>query len=103
LKKTGSCCTNPEWDIDGKEIPDITKRKCIDYVGKQCGSFESYGQSLSLCCDNSTSVLHCDGSNISLTYDKCPMGFGCFQHYNGFGSKRSGGMGTYAQCEEIEK
>jgi hypothetical protein len=68
-------------------------------VGKGCGPIKSYGQDLSLCCDNGTSVMACDSLGISITAQLCPKLFGCVTH--GTFGKRSGQGGIFAQCEKI--
>jgi hypothetical protein len=67
----------------------------------------SYGDVFSTCCNmfesfsEPSGVLHCDALKIGLTFDPCTEGFSCVQHTRIL-NKRTGELGTYAQCERTE-
>jgi hypothetical protein len=99
-KKAEMCCTRPNWP-DGIPGTNLTL-DCTVYEGLQsCGPFASYGGDLSLCCAGGKSLLICDSSGITLISQSCPAGYSCVQNY-GYGNKRFGGAGTYAECKKID-
>jgi hypothetical protein len=88
-------------DSDDDEIPNPRTTKC-SRSGNGCGPFGLAGTDLSVCCDNSSSTMSCDGGGVSLISNLCPVGYHCVQYGMGMGSKKRYGTGVFAQCEMKE-
>jgi hypothetical protein len=97
------CCLNhPNHPDPGPPVRDT----CSSFDGLSCGMYQHYAEILSTCCQWSENtseplaVLECDELDIGLTFRRCEDGFGCVEH-SGILNKRTGQMGTYAQCEML--
>jgi hypothetical protein len=96
LFKDRSCCYGRIW-------PRLND--CESYFGTSCGEYEGYGQIYSSCClnsDDTTSVLFCATSGISLTWQQCQSGFSCVEHLGIITSGKKRELAPYAQCEKTE-